>query len=113
MLPRAKRISREREIKQILKKKQLHFSSPLLYMVAEETSNPTPRVAVICSGRLGSAVVRNRTRRVVLAAVLRNWHKIKRGLNILIYPKVAGLSLGEYEQSLSNVLKGMGNARAY
>ena len=103
MLPKRERITRDREIKGILKRKKVHFSSPLLYVAGEENQEPCSRVAVTCSSRLGGAVIRNRTKRVIMAAYQGISHKIAKNYNFVIVVREAGKGLKEYQKDLSRI----------
>jgi ribonuclease P protein component len=86
LLPREKRIRRGAEIKQILKKKQFHFTSPLLYFAGQNNKNEG-RFLVICSKRLGGAVVRNKIRRQITAWYLKNEHKMAKNIDMIVTPR--------------------------
>ena len=92
LLPKRERITREREIKQILNRRSFHFSSSLLYFVADDNNKPYSRLAVVCSRRLGMAVRRNRVRRVIFGVFSRIRPNIGRNVDIVIVPRTAKVS---------------------
>lgn len=96
MLPKRERITAGKEIKSILGRKQLTWSSPLLSFVAEENNFLYSRLAVVCSKRLGSAVVRNRTRRLVVNAFLKIRRNYTKNADIVIVPKKVSDKLQDY-----------------
>jgi len=103
LLPKRQRIRRGIEIKQILKQKQIHFSSPLLSLSAIENSLAEPRLVVVCSKKIGSAVVRNRVRRVVTAAFASIWHNIGKKVDMVIVPRSINASLADYAGEILRV----------
>jgi ribonuclease P protein component len=103
LLPKGERITRDREIKGILKRKKVHLSSPLLYVAGEENQGPCSRLAVACSSRLGGAVVRNRAKRVIMAAYSKISHKIAKNYDIVIVVRATGRRFNEYCEDLSKI----------
>ena len=87
MLPKKERIKKGSEIKEIIRSKTNSFSTPLLYLLAKENSGNHNRLAIICSKKLGKAVVRNKIRRVLMQAYLKNKHIIKKNNDIVIIPR--------------------------
>ena len=104
LLPKKERIASNREIKGILNRKQFRFSSPLLNITAEENNGSVSRWVVVCSKRLGKAVVRNRIRRMVLSAVANIRHKINKNVDAVIFPKSMALKSGAYEGPILTIL---------
>lgn len=103
MLPRRERLVKGREIKRILSDKQFRFSSPLLYIAGELNSLPYSRVVVVCSRKLGGAVIRNRVRRTVLAAFYKIRHKIRQNMDLVLLPKAVGKSMPDYVEDLKQL----------
>lgn len=87
MLPKTERLRKEKEIKAVLRKREIEAGSPLLYLTAVETKHPKTRLAVITSKKLGKAVVRNRIRRLIVEAYKKIKHKIGKNWDIVIIPK--------------------------
>ncbi|MFA6431140.1 MAG: ribonuclease P protein component [Candidatus Margulisiibacteriota bacterium] len=104
MLPKDKRIVKGSRIQEILKSKQFHFASPLFYFAAVDNDVDNSRLKVICSKKTGNAVVRNRIRRKINAAVLSIWHKIGKNIDIVI---VARSYVSEMVLYQVDILKGM------
>ena len=111
MLPRGKRLSKEREIKTVLSKRKHEHKTPLLYVVGLENSLKTSRLCVAVSKKIGNAVVRNRTRRKFARAFLNISHNnSKKCYDFVIYPRVAAAtkSLSEIGQALSSAFVKIG-----
>lgn len=100
MLPKDERITRGTDINRILKRKQFYHSSPLLRIIAEENDGTDCRLAVICSGKIGSPVARNRLKRDLIGMYTRNKHKIGKNMNFVIIPRVGKFDLSELEKEL-------------
>ena len=101
MLPKRERIGSRDRIKAIIKTKQVHINSPLLNIVADVNQGPHPRWVVICSKRLGGAVIRNRIRRVFNAAISNIRHKINKNMDYVVFPKVSCDQLNANKISLA------------
>lgn len=86
MLPKPNRIRKGNEIKEIIRVKGKRTSSPLLSIYTAENKNNDYRLAVICSGKIGNAVKRNRMRRVIMDEFMKNSHKIGGNMDILVFP---------------------------
>lgn len=93
MLPRQERISGGSEIKELLHNnptivgKPIKADTPLLSCFAKVNHLPVSRLTVICKKRLGKAVRRNRLRRQISAAFLKNRHKIAQKMDIIVIPR--------------------------
>jgi ribonuclease P protein component len=97
------RISRGAEIKKILRQKQFHFTSPLLYFTGQDNKK-AERILVICSKKLGSAVSRNRIRRQIVGWYIKNRHKIAKNIDMIISPRTKAQG-AEYAAQLEQGLK--------
>ena len=87
LLPREDRIRDEKTIRRIIRNKQIHRTSPLLELFAEPSDHN--RIIVICNRKVGSAVRRNRIRRVIYAKVANIWRANNKKLNIVVRVKWA------------------------
>lgn len=108
MLPSKERIRKGRKIKEALKIKQFHFSSPLLYFSAMENGEENSKIAVSCSKKLGPATVRNRTKRQIMGGYAKIKHKIAKNINIVIVPKVAAAGALAYEAAIGKGIRNNG-----
>jgi len=108
LLPKRERIRREKDLKEVIKAKQFHFSSPLLYFVARLSQRPSCRVAIVCRRNIKGSVVRNRLKRVLRAAYLKIKHKIKKNIDLVIFPRVLEIEFSEACEVLSLGLKQCG-----
>ena len=101
LLPKQERLSSSADIRRILKTKQFHFSSSLLNLVAEESPATHSRLAVVCSSRLGNAVLRNKLKRRAKACFSKIKHQIAKKYDfVLIFRKSvdANILLSEMEK---------------
>jgi ribonuclease P protein component len=94
LLPKRERITSRDRIKEILRKKQVHITSPLLNLTAEVNHGSFPRWVVICTKRLGNAVQRNRTRRKFLSVISKISYNIAENMDIIVFPKAYNSKLG-------------------
>lgn len=88
------------EIKGILKKRQFHYNSPLLYMAAEINEFEFPRFAIICKKEIGSAVKRNRTKRILSQLMSNNYCNIAKNMNIIAIPRQGNCSSKEFQDEI-------------
>ncbi len=95
MLPKRERIVSRDRIKAIIKNKQIHITSPTLNLAADVNHEGFPRWVVVCSKRLGNAVIRNRIRRVFNSVICNIRHKIGKNMDVVIFPKVSTKSLDQ------------------
>jgi ribonuclease P protein component len=86
LLPKKERLSRERDIKAVIKSKQFKASSPLLYIVACENDLQLPRLAIVTPRKLGNAVLRNRIRRRLFDVFSDLKPKIVKPVDLLAFP---------------------------
>ncbi|MFA5113254.1 MAG: ribonuclease P protein component [Candidatus Margulisiibacteriota bacterium] len=103
MLPKDQRIVRGDEIKQTVRNKQFHFASPLLYFSGRYSKNDK-RVVVICSGKVGNAVTRNRIKRQIVGAYGNIRHNIAKNIDMAIMPQKSAAT-NEYQGALEQGLK--------
>ena len=106
MLPRRERIARGSEIRRILNRKKFHFSSPLLFIAADENNKPYSRLAVICSRELGTAVERNRVRRIIFGQFRKIRQILAKKVDAVIIPRFSMASAKEYGDEIHRGLCG-------
>lgn len=82
MLPRAHRLRRSADIRQVRRKGQ-RWSHPLLLLFAIENNRDSTRFAISASGRIGNAVVRNRARRRIREVIRRQLFHMQAGWDCL------------------------------
>lgn len=99
MLPKRNRIRSGKEIKGIHKTKQFHYTSPLLYIIANNSDQDGKKVAIVCRKELGNAVKRNRIKRKIKAAYLNIRHKIAENVKMVVVPRKE-MSVGEAEKEI-------------
>ena len=86
MLPRTNRLSREKEIKAVLKTKQYQARNPQLRIVAAENNKKTSRIVIVTPKKLGKANVRNRIRRRLAAVFAKILPEIRKNIDIVAFP---------------------------
>lgn len=107
LLPKRDRITNGDEIRSVVNRKQFIYSSPEIRIIAATNGLRNTRICVICRKNLGDAVVRNRTRRRVLAGICKIRHNIKENINIVFMPKLADTTVIEYVDLISFGLRQM------
>lgn len=112
MLPREARLSKEYEVKRVIKTKQFEGNSPLLYLVAMDNFLGNSRLAVVTPKKLGNAVARNRTRRIFAAAFYKIRHNIAKNMDFVFFPKksAVGIRMQDANDAISLC---MGNCLRY
>lgn len=60
-------------------------------MKIEESDDP-PKLGIIASRRFGGAVLRNRAKRRIREAFRRNQSSLRRGISLVVFPRVAVLN---------------------
>lgn len=63
-------------------------------------NSDTSRMAVVCSKKIGNAVVRNKTKRRVAAAMAKIWHKIAKNIDMVIILRRGLMKTSEYQETL-------------
>ena len=91
MLPKENRIRDDKEIRRIIRNKQIHRTSSLLELFAEPSDQN--RILVICSKKFGSAVRRNRIRRVLAGLLLEKWRNSNKKFNFVF--RVRGIIVND------------------
>ena len=91
MLPKAERLSRDREIKAVLRSRQYQSNNTLLRLTASDSQQTASRLVVVTPGKIGNAVTRNRLRRVFMAAYSKIKHKIAKNVDIVLFPRPAAI----------------------
>jgi len=86
LLPRNARLSREKEIKAVLKTKQYQAHTPTLRIIAADNQQPSSRIVIVTPKKLGKAILRNRIRRRLAAAFARLLPDFKRNIDIMAFP---------------------------
>jgi ribonuclease P protein component len=111
LLPRGKRLSKEREIKDVLGCRDYEIKAPLLYFVGRENHLAFSRFCVVTSRKLGKAIIRNRLRRLFSAALFEICgSKAKKSVDLVVYPRVLaiGKELCEIKLGLAKALVAVG-----
>lgn len=105
MLPRVHRLRRNAEIRQVRRRGHRRSHSLLLLFADEKTQGPA-RFAISASGRIGNAVVRNRTKRRIREAIRRQLPNVRDGWDCLFVARetVAEASFAEIEDAVTSLL---------
>ena len=105
MLPRAHRLTRGAEIRQVRRKGHRRHH-PLLLLFATENDLGRTRFAISVSGRVGNAVVRNRTRRRIREAIRRQLPQTRPGWDCLFVARdgLPPASFSQVEQAVRDLM---------
>lgn len=104
MLPKRLKLTDSNEIKKLLKQRQITYSTPLAQIVAKPGATPNPRIVVVCKKKLGSAVIRNKTKRLVQAAFKKIVDLKGKNLDMVVFPRKTGEKLQEWEAILGGLI---------
>jgi len=104
LLPKRLKLTDSNEIKKILKQRQITYSTPLAQIVAKPGATPNPRIVVVCKKKLGSAVIRNRTRRLAQAAFKKIVDLKGKNLDVVVFPRKTEEGLERWEATLSGLI---------
>jgi len=99
LLPKDERLAKGSEIKSTIRGNRIN--TPLLSIHTRDNPTGRKRMVVICKKSIGSAVIRNRTRRVIMAAYANIKHKIAKNIDIVIMPKAQFNNMKKAEGILS------------
>jgi ribonuclease P protein component len=82
------------------------YADPLLVLVVKEEGNTNTKFAVTAGGSIGNAVKRNRTKRLIRAALQDFLPRIQPGVKGVIIARkpLANSSYGETRQALESLL---------
>lgn len=107
MLPKSERVRKGGEIKETVAARQYVYKGPLLHFVARDNQAEKSRLVVIATKKIGSAVKRNRIRRVLVEAFRREKESLGWPVDMVIYPQAAALakSLNEVAEDFKNGLR--------
>ena len=85
--PRARRLARTSEYERVKRDGFVRRGKLLILSAAEVENCGPPRVGIVTSRRLGSAVVRNRLRRRFREIVRQHQHDLRQGLWIVLFAR--------------------------
>lgn len=106
MLPKRERLTREQEIKGVIRAKQYESKGPLLYFVARDNSLQFSRLMVVTPKKLGQAVKRNRLRRQIYEIFAKLKPKIPICVDLVVFPKRAAMAQS-FEALVSGFMSGL------
>jgi ribonuclease P protein component len=98
LLPKDQRLAKGSDIRSTTRGNRIN--TPLLTIHTRENQTGEKRFVVICRKSIGSAVIRNRTRRTLIAAYSINRHNIAKNMDIVVLPRKALRDLKSAEKAL-------------
>jgi ribonuclease P protein component len=98
LLPKRQRIVDDKEIKDIIRGKEIYERTPTLNITARKSSNN--RFLAICTKKLGNSVKRNRIKRVLCPIFSENSKNMSKNLDIII-----NIRQGENETNIKAELR--------
>jgi ribonuclease P protein component len=102
-LPRSARVRARAEFDRVFKDKNRASDAWLTVYVASGGGGPA-RLGIAASKRLGNAVVRNRTKRLVRESFRRQRLELPRGTDWVVVPRHGHLTLPELDASLRQLI---------
>lgn len=109
MLPKRKRLAKEREIKAVLSDRQYEKKTPLLYLVGRDNQLGHLRLCVVASKKLGKAVIRNKIRRRFARAFSKiSYDSAKKCIDLVLFARSRAIS-----SSVDDVAAELGRALSY
>jgi len=72
-----------------------------IVLLSNRNSLENSRAAVVASKKIGNAVQRNRTKRVMRACLDQLWGQIDHGWDLIFYARVSGANASYHEQCLA------------
>ncbi|MFH1826461.1 MAG: ribonuclease P protein component [bacterium] len=85
MLPKGERLRKAKEIRETIHRKQYTARTPLLSLVARDNNFEISRVVAVAKKAIGSAVVRNKSRRKVINMYCKIRHKLAKKVDIVLF----------------------------
>lgn len=104
MLPKEERLIKGSEIRKTTKGNRI--DTPLLSIYSRTNQTGNKRLVVICRKEIGGAVIRNKTRRALIAGYQIIKHKIDKNLDIVIMPRKAIKGQRAAEKALLDGISG-------
>lgn len=99
-LRKRQRLHLQRDFRRIFARR-CSVGDGLLVVYVDRNDLPFPRLGIVASRRIGTAVVRNRIKRLIRESFRLSQHELPAGLDILCLPKrVTAASRDEYRASL-------------
>jgi ribonuclease P protein component len=102
LLPKKERIAKSKDIRKAIKGKKIN--TPLLNITLSPNTEENPRAVVICKKLIGNACVRNKTRRVIMAAYANIRHNIAKKMDIVFVPRRSIQSASQVAGEINQVL---------
>ena len=104
LLPKKERIRDEGEIKKLFREREIKSECPLFQIITKANKLTNSRLLVITGKKIGTAVERNRTKRVIKGIYLKNRHKIAKNIDIMIIAKKAVSKESEIIEEIKDAL---------
>ena len=100
MLPNQERIKSEGDIKKLFRERETKKEYPLFQIIQKTNQLTNSRLLVITGKKIGNAVERNRTKRIIKGLYLKNKHKIAKNCDFVVITKKAIKNEGEIIEEL-------------
>jgi len=109
MLPRPRRLNREREYRAVYDRGRASRSEGLVCLALAMDGEPT-RVGIVASKKVGDAVRRNRAKRRLRAAIRLVWPEVQTGWHLVLVATAATVTLdfGDLVETLRKGLRELG-----
>jgi ribonuclease P protein component len=100
------RLTRSEDFKRV-RRSGKSYAHPLVVLIVQKSDQPRVRVGVAAGRTVGTAVIRNRTKRLLREAMRTLIPNIASGLDLILIarPGLATASLEDTRQALLNLLK--------
>jgi len=106
VLPQPNRLRKDREFNEVYRRGK-RWTAPALVLHRLPQPNSPLKVGIVCSRKVGKAVLRNLLRRWVREIFRRRWPELRPGFNLVVVlqPAAAQLNFQDMDQQLGSLLE--------